>query len=315
MLLESIIVAKLLPATFSLTNWGINTMTTVCVMISGMLVKGCYDDYRSRTTDERTRGIIEEKSKAPNFKPIYIKEYVDNHSLVTQLERILQSDIGGLFVLGAPCGSGKTTYLGKAIEKFQSEYSSRKVYYLNGISEDTFSALGVPDGRFSEFLPSGSVVILDQAESTIDPSPKVFNLLIQLAVQSRNSKVFHTIIAVSSPSLMEKILELNGGEKIYSIAPTSLLKWDEKKQLELAEKLLPQWSPETRQSLVNKVKSSESCGILFSLANQLDGFPEDFDEGYSNVIEQVNKRSNEWKEFARFDKRAFKLARSNQLPA
>lgn len=310
MLLESIIAAKVVLPTISITSWGVNAITSVFVTSTGLFIKGCYDDYRARTQDIRTRREIKKNSAPSEFQANTVEEYVDNPKLVSQLEEFISLKIGGLFVLGAPCGSGKTTYLNKAIENFQKKNLSRKLYYLNGISEETFESLDVPSGkRFSEFLPSGSVIIIDQAESKDDPSPKVFNLLIQLAVQSRNSKRFHTIIVVSSFKLMGDILNLNGGEKIYSVASTALLKWDEDRQLEFAKKLLPNWSSENQKALVAKVQASGSCGILFSLSQQLKEFPQYFDDEFSEEVEQIKRRASEWDEFSKYDKKVFRISR------
>jgi hypothetical protein len=77
---------------------------------------------------------------------------VENVELVAELVKVLELLIGGVFVVGAPPGSGKSTYLNDALIRFKDRNPEREIYYCSGLKSDTMKNLGVPEGRlFSEF--------------------------------------------------------------------------------------------------------------------------------------------------------------------
>lgn len=121
---------------------------------------------------------------------------VPNVPFCTSLMCILELHTGEVFVVGAPAGSGKTTYVIESIRKFMTS-SKRCVKYVrqaNCSSSTAFkSMIGMPPAVcVSDYLPVGAVVVIDQVDFNM-VTAEISSFIIELATESRNTKIFHVI--------------------------------------------------------------------------------------------------------------------------
>ena len=147
---------------------------------------------------------------------------------------------GGVAILAAPQGSGKSTYLADALMKHYKTYPwwrqliTKKVLVLTGescLEKLTFKRLlGMdPHDEVSKCVPDGSTIVIDQVD--VGPafiSTSMTNFVTELATNSKNRKSYFVIIVVSNSEVYKTLLRCNGGEKVFSFLQhdnTSWLKW------------------------------------------------------------------------------------------
>jgi hypothetical protein len=149
--------------------------------------------------------------------------------ITTVLQEILQESEYGLLVISAPAGTGKSTYLMKALQNMTPK-RRMKIFTGGSYLQDfkkILSAFGIPGyAKLSRYLPEKSIVIIDQ----VDFTGAAFNETIQgniteLATDSHNSKKYLVILCVSDANFAKKVLLCNGGEKINLAVPPEILKW------------------------------------------------------------------------------------------
>jgi predicted AAA+ superfamily ATPase len=129
-------------------------------------------------------------SKLSSASPNLIKHPAFVNNLVSS---IADKD-GGLWVLGAPAGCGKSTYLQCAINNFRQENKDRNVFILmgienfqdHGIHED--KALSIPENsNLSTYLPESTLIIIDKVDSEVDGIDATMKkYIVKLAAESRN---------------------------------------------------------------------------------------------------------------------------------
>jgi energy-coupling factor transporter ATP-binding protein EcfA2 len=168
-------------------------------------MKGCLDEHNRKYEDNNNSIDLNDKLIPLSFDAIKLNEgcFVNNVEVVASLTKILELKMGGLFVFGAPSGAGKTTYLNAALKIFLQTHPERLVFYISGLTPKVIEEnLKIPAGRlFSDFLPDGSIIVIDQDdEKNSELSGSITFLLTQFATQSRNSRTFHVLIAVSNPA-------------------------------------------------------------------------------------------------------------------
>lgn len=147
---------------------------------------------------------------------------------------------GGVAILAAPQGSGKSTYLADALMRHYKTYPwwrqliTKKVLVLTGesyLEKNTFKmALGMdPHDEISKCVPDGSTIVIDQVDVGPESISKgMTNFVTELATNSKNRKSFFVIIVVSNPKVYKTLLRCNGGEKVFSFLhrdSTTWLKW------------------------------------------------------------------------------------------
>lgn len=288
----------------SLATWLVTTLTSVFVTATGFIIRDFIEDYKRSQEETRRRIDISNRAVPSNFKPIHVpsESIIPNDKVVTQMIATLNMKIGGLFVIAAPMGSGKTSYLAEALSIFQKQYN-RPVYYFNGLTEDCLEALGIPRGRFiSEYIDLESVIVIDQVDKDIDVLPEnLKELLTKIATESRNTKKFHAVILVSNPKLFGSIMRLNGGEKIFPAIDYADFKWDKTMMTKLAKSLLPNLDDNDIDNFVAVFESSKTPGLLFSYANRVKNCSSfglnNRRKLSSKVSALLTARANVWSEF------------------
>ena len=100
--------------------------------------------------------------------------------------------------------------------------------------------LGIPHHKtLSDFIPEGSIIIIDQVDFTGDAfNETIQSNITELATDSHNSKKYLVILSISNPNFALKTLGCNGSEKINIMFSPLDLRWtvnEAKKYLLLKE--------------------------------------------------------------------------------
>jgi ABC-type uncharacterized transport system ATPase subunit len=138
-----------------------------------------------------------------------------------RVDKILDSSFnnkyGGIHVLVAPSGAGKTTYLrsyanrfinnGGLVQFFGSELQDRKQFY---------TAFGDHDRSMDlfEMLPKRSTIVFDQIEHQDKLNYEMKSLFKHLAFESRRIEGVSVVFSTANEKLAKEVLSLNGNDKI-----------------------------------------------------------------------------------------------------
>ena len=240
--------------------------------------------------------------------------FVPHQSAVEQLKIKLMNKRGGVYLVAGPPGSGKSTYLMKAVEAAKAECgaSLKFMYFSVGESLGLLSQfglhnrMGIPRDRpLYKYLSVGTVIIIDQLDMNILLDEKTRSYIRGLATDSRNSKRYSVMMCVSNYCVYREILDLNGQEKISAVFPNPLsLQWSESQMTLFISKTLGCWTPEDQKELVALCLPSRSPGIIGDIVatiteQGLSSFGSIDEIIVADINARVNKIANDWSLFAR----------------
>lgn len=196
--------------------------------------------------------------------------YCPQAAMFRDIRRGLLAPQGGLNLICAPTGAGKTTTLLRTLNEMRLEREIRGALYTSwqslcvSSSKTTLgrlkSALGISplekSHSFSDLLPDRGtgppiVLVLDQFDHALcDEECKSF--LVGLAEESVLHKKFIVLLSSGSVSMVQTILGFNGGTKIHDLSPDpKSYRWDDEKIGELVRNMggLKSfgWSDQSRQ--------------------------------------------------------------------
>ena len=131
-----------------------------------------------------------------------------------------------------------------------------------------YDCLGIPNLSFnlSEVIPDKTVVILDQMESVVF-GEELKSMLRESALDSRKNKNYVVIVSLSDHEYAEKILKLNGNEKIRELGSSTDYRWTR----DLVSAYVQQshqyvtWSDSDKAELVELATKAGAPGFLFYL--------------------------------------------------
>eukprot|EP01039_Chlorochromonas_danica_P009313 gene9313-10280_t len=186
------------------------------------------------------------------------------------IRRVANVDYG-VFVLAAPPGSGKSTFIKMTLPKLREKFRYIKILRddENLFGMNIQESLHIPRRcALSEYLPAGTLIIIDQIDLQIESLPlDVKAYITALAADSVNSKKFKMMFCVSDPNTAREILSCNGGEKVQEISCRDSLVWS-KAQLDtfIAIKL-PRLSSQEIQRLESLAKVCRNSPGLIEKAS------------------------------------------------
>ncbi len=209
---------------------------TISVMLamSFMLLKWlCRVSY-----DKSIATMLSNKYKLP--LPILLstnKNWISHPSLEKDLELVMTSQCGGVYVLWLPVGSGKSStmfHISKILQERQ-QIGGVLISQLTTVNVTQNLEMIVFNENFgynkflssflsSEFQKKPLIVFLDNVDKW-KLHPGLENFMIALATDSTRSCKYITIVSVSDPKLAQKILDWNSNQKIFCIGKYNHLRY------------------------------------------------------------------------------------------
>lgn len=243
----------------ALKNIGISALT-------GLVSFGGYEFYQSKTGTKL-------RLKYFRTKPVPVVTlnnipYVENSSAMKLIKNGFESKDGGIKVLYAPTGSGKTTCLAKLAKAYQNQGKNVEFISCAATKLHLYECLSIPKMSYnlSEVIPDGSVIILDQMECPVY-GDELKSMLREVAFDSRKIKNYVVIVSVSDKDIAEKILSLNGNDKFTALGDSEDFRWSEVHVTAYVDQSLQykSWSEADKHRLVELAVEAGSPAFLFNL--------------------------------------------------
>ena len=184
-----------------------------------------------------------------------------------RVDKILDSSFnnkyGGIHVLIAPLGSGKTTYMRSYSNRFINN-GGRAKYFAGELQSKNqfFTAFGDENRSMDlfEMLPNKSVIIIDQIDYEEKLNDDMKSLFKHLAYESRRMEGVSVIISTSNINLAKEILNLNGNDKFRMNGTVQDWRWtpDIIDDCVLKTPVFQSWSAEEQENL-KKLAYKASC--------------------------------------------------------
>lgn len=197
--------------------------------------------------------------------------YVKNPKVIGIIDDAFHSNKGGIQVLFAPAGTGKTTYLALVSQEHKVKGEHVEFVSCAASKQHLYACLNILNEAFqlSEVLPEKTVLVLDQMETPI-LGPELKSMLLEIALDSRKSKRFNVILSVSNIEAAKKILSLNGNDKIKSLGRCAEYRWGRELVTAYVEqsKQYTAWTDADRASLVELAIVAGAPEFLFQLEDE-----------------------------------------------
>lgn len=267
----------------------------VSVIVStGVISLAGYEFYKSKIgTKLRLQYFRTEPVPVVNVDNIL---YVENLSALNTIKSGFDSKDGGMKVLYAPPGSGKTTYLAKIAKEYQN--NGRHVEFISCVAskKHLYECLDIPKLSYnvSEVIPFGTVIIFDQMESPVF-GDELKSMLREVALDSRKIKNYVVIVSLSNKDVADEILTLNGNDKISQLGNPHDFHWS----CEFASAYIEQsrhyksWNMMHKQQLVDLAAEAGVPAFLFNLENLKDRNPESILEN-KTILAAAKSYASRW---------------------
>ena len=220
----------------------------------------------------------------------------------TRVEKVLRDvfcdEYGGIRVIAAPPGSGKTTYVRGYVNKFIEDGGSVKMFESELENKsDFYIRFGDAERRFDLFdvLPRRSAIVIDQLEHFRELPTEIESLLCHLAYESRRTAECNVIVMLSNTVLAHKVLELNGLDKIKSGGKACDFEWDNHQVKAFVEEGCKGWIQKDKEELIRLGCIARCPTLLHSILTICPlGFPAD-----TTFLEKTAVRFGDaWEQFS-----------------
>ena len=248
------------------------------------------------------------KSKFRTVIPVVLgaNPSIPNKKLDLHLESAISpTKLRSLSVVYGPPGVGKSTYLRDfAMRQIRGGRHAVVLVSVTSILE-LKNLLSIPvNSEISEFIPDGSIIILDQQEN-IQSSECTDIMYITLALEAWRTGKFHVFVCISKPVAAKRVLNLNGGEKITMVCPSVDLKADKDKLDTFIASRLTTMATDEREELRRLSHHTGVLGILVDAANELDGGNALGRQKMDIIKARTMGIAKSWDEFAAIDKNPY----------
>lgn len=213
--------------------------------------------------------------------------FVDREPFTAAITTCLESRRSGVFVVWAPPDSGKSIYLQRAAQKWQSTGSSNQKRHVRLFSNYSTNenpncllqnALHVHDSQDLQ-IQLGSTdyelaIVFDQFDEAFHGDNELLrNFIVELAAAAKSSKKFRVFIILQSPQKAKTVLGWNGSQKIYlcgefpGLNTDSLhkLKWTHREGYAFLKGIDGKWTDEEKQLFANAASESGNIDTLIAL--------------------------------------------------
>lgn len=196
--------------------------------------------------------------------------FVPKQSVDEALKKGFADPYGGVQVLYAPSGSGKSSYLKHAL----AQNKGRPALYISKFTsaKEFYSHLYMKGNELvSDFVPENSVIVIDQMEQTL-LTAEVRSAILHLATDSRGSAgKYNVIMCFSNAEAARQVLLLNGMDKIFPMCDRSVFHWGGQDIKKFCEHACVNWKPEQIERLESLALTAKCPGFL---QNVLHLFPQ-----------------------------------------
>ena len=231
---------------------------------------------------------------------------IPNKTLDVHLERAISpTKLRSLTVVYGPSGVGKSTYLRDFA--MRHIHGGRHAVVLTSVTSmlELKNLLSIPiNSEISNFVPVGSIIILDQQEN-IQSSECTDIMYRALALEARRTGKFHVFVCISKPVAAKRVLNLNDGDKINVVCPSVDLKVDKDKLDTFIASRLTTMATDEREELRRLSHSVGVLGILVDAANELDGGNTLGRQKMDLLKARADGIAKSWDEFAAIDKNPY----------
>ena len=204
---------------------------------------------------------------------------------------------GGVKLVVARPGSGKTTYIRSYMDTFIDSGGKARMIASEFRKEDDFyAAFGGEDNRriLFEILPLRSLIVIDQLEHFKPLPTEIEGLILHLACESRRTAECNVVISIADSTLAKKVLKINGLDKIKAVGRATDFRWGREEVATFIKKGCVNWSEE------NKV-AFEHLGMLAGSPAFMNSVLHMFPSGLPSDIECIRLNAmtfdRTWKEF------------------
>lgn len=274
----------------------VTVLTSLISSVLALVLKDYYDDCTGATPHRHHHSF----PAASDHETDAIAIDGVMESLSDTLD-FVETHLGGVCVIAAPPGAGKTTHLLKCLRR----RNTARVVYLTALNWACLErAFGNVRGRsFADLIPRGTLLVIDQLDdaSTVLSAEEEKDLLVQLATESCNWGTFVVVVCVSKADVASTVLSLNGAEKFQLIMDPFQFQWSANKMATYLEGQLPDWDQQELAALVAKCTPSK-CAAVVRLAVwkiTLHGWASILDNEQLNecIDKWCSRRLAQWSEF------------------
>ena len=178
-----------------------------------------YKKDNDESQDKSEKDAVKKKLGTVIPVDLGVNPSIPHQTLDAQLGRVISpTKLRSLTVTYGPPGVGKSTSLRDfAIKHINSGGYAVVLTSVTSILE-LKNLLSIPiDGEISNFIPGGSIIILDQQQN-IQSSEGTDIKYRALALEARRSGKFHVLVCISKPISAKRVPNLNMGDKINMVS-------------------------------------------------------------------------------------------------
>jgi len=235
-------------------------------------------------------------------EPINLDEnnIIRNDPFIKSIVSKLSGNNFGLFVLGCPAGTGKSTLIQMTLDSIKSRRPLQRLVYWKFIkngdlvlqNQSIHECLKIPSHQsLSDYLPFNSCIILDQIDVMIKESLDYSfrRYITHLATDAFNSQKYKIVMCVSDPLVAKTIQYCNGGEKIHPLCDNASLVWSDAQLDNFIRFKLPNLN-------------SDDIEKLYKLAQSCRNSPGLIVKAYSLYVDNVDGviQENKWEKLRRY---------------
>ena len=211
---------------------------------------------------------------------------VDQLCFLGSIAWCLNDPVSGVYVVWAPPGAGKTSYVLKAVRKWRSDAPTAGVHhfkYVDTYTRETptnlLGELGVTSeaelGR--QLCQSGHklCIVLDNFDSAFYDDVALRNLLVNLATVATRTKSFRVIVVLQAADKAAQVLNWNGNVKVHlcgeehnNAADILKFKWEKAEVLKFLRDV--DWLDEAKGPVVDAACKSGCVTTLCRLKRNKD---------------------------------------------